>query len=103
MIIELNGFIRGVTEIASVPSGSDVLEVWTNEVIFENAAARAVYFRNAHSEHCMSVSVDQGINGKKFRFAFNDEYVDSDFPAVSVLPSDEELEEMLTALVEAYV
>lgn len=95
MIIELNNFNRTIQNVEDIAIGSDVLEVWSGDVVFESSVKRASYFKSNPIYHCVIVSV---VDNNQYRFAFDDEYVDDQYPITSTLPTDTELYQILQEL-----
>ena len=99
--IEYRGFDRTLGNITEMGFGATVLEVWSEEIFFETPLERAQYFTKGGTLSCLNISAEKEINGGgvlKYRFALNDEYIDNIYPMTDVLPSDEDLEQMLMVL-----
>lgn len=99
MILEYNNFTRSYHE-AGVPSyGSDVLDVWSEEITFSSDNDRATYFSRGGTAHVLTVSVHVDFDQQViYRYAYDDEYIDQIFPPTIDLPSDAELYSMLSFL-----
>lgn len=99
--IEYRGFDRTLGNINQMGIGATVLEVWSEEVSFETPLDRSLYFTKGGTASCLNITAEEETVGDgilKYRFALNDQYIDHIYPMVSVLPSDEDLEQMLTTL-----
>lgn len=78
--------------------GNTLIELWTELVVFERQRVRNEYFNGAHDQHVLIVLVDVVDGITKFLFMFDDKDQVM-YPPVDLLPSDAELETMLTDLI----
>lgn len=76
------------------PHGNQVIEIWTNPMSFSTYRERREYFSGDHSEHCLTVEIDE-IDGDKVWLFYYDDQPANIPPNTQTLPSDDELVAML--------
>lgn len=77
-------------------NGRQVMQIWTNPMSFENHRERREYFAGEHTEHCLSVEMDDAGGVKQWIFFYDDQ--PANIEPMNVLPSDADL----IALLENY-
>lgn len=75
------------------PNGRQVMQIWTNPVVFSTYRERRAYFSGEHADHCLSVEMDV-VNGQKAWIFFYDDQP-ANIEPMNTLPSNDELISLL--------
>jgi hypothetical protein len=72
--------------------GTQLIQVWTNDISLTTQRERNQYFAEPHDEHCLNVEVDSQNGENVFVFFYDDEPIPG---SCVTMPSNETLEQML--------